>query len=250
MKKNILCKAFVIGLLISFIGVAVAPTIIGDYNKEQDYSILTFYTFNKTKTNKCKVELPTHIAKEISNLFEDLKNNLINNFKTDEIQILKKNFTDILDFYGLIPKELSKDNIYSLLNPKWLPTTRNYNHIKKNSITETNINKNIFPRASSEKGSVFFCSIVGSGKGLLFSPIMLPRPRFASIWTSVINAESMAANLFTGWGFVASGPQNGIALGFMGIGISFAFPGQPAFFDFIGYALAVLVRAENVQNYP
>ncbi|KYK32008.1 MAG: hypothetical protein AYK22_00165 [Thermoplasmatales archaeon SG8-52-3] len=241
MKNKILLKTFIIVLLVLFVGVAFTPIILGDYNKDIANANLTFYTFNKTKTNKCEVILPTDTAKNIYNLFEELKSKIVNDFKSDETQLLKKNFIEILDVNGLIPKVISKEYVYLLLNPKWLSYV---------NIPGTSIKNNIIPGPFSDTGSVFICSIAGGGRGLLFMPIMAPRPRFVTIWTSLINAQSMAANLLTGWGFIASGQQNGIALGFIGIGISFAIPGEPASFGFGGYALAAFVGAENVQNYP
>jgi hypothetical protein len=79
---------------------------------------------------------------------------------------------------------------------------------------------------------------------------MFPRPRLFTIWAAYIDAISIASNLYTGHGFAAGGPQTGVAIGFMGIGLSFAYPGEPAFFGFGGYALAAFVGAEEIEIYP
>ena len=88
---------------------------------------------------------------------------------------------------------------------------------------------------TTKTASTFLCSIAGSGKGLIFTPLIFPRPRLITLWSAYSSAISIATNLYTGHGFVASGGQTGIALGFWGIGLSFAIPGEPAFFGFGGF---------------
>ncbi len=250
MKKKFIRTTLVIGILVLFIGAGIVPTIIGDYNNEQDTTSLTFYTFNKTGTKECKVELPTEIAEEISIMFEALKNKITNGPVSDETLTLKNDFVEILDTYGLIPPKLSKDYVFSLLNPRWLRHAGSNNPFIKDRDLNPGIRNGVLPGPFANTGSAFFCSIAGGGYGLLFTPIMFPRPRLATIWSSYIDAHSGAANLLTGRGFIASGSQFGIALGFMGIGLSFAFPGEPASFGFGGYALSAFVGAEDVETYP
>jgi hypothetical protein len=232
--NNIINRTLVIGILGLFVGTCLVPSITGDYNSEQDTSKLTFYTFDRAGTKKIKAELSTDVAKDISELFDELKEKIISDPNSDETQILKNEFVEMLDTNGLISEKIPKDYVFSLLKPRW----------------QQNSGKKVLPGPFSHTGSSFICSIAGGGYGLLFIPIMIPRPRLATVWSSVIDAQSMAANLLTGWGFVASGPQFGIALGFMGIGISFAIPGEPASFGFGGYALAAFVGGDDVDNYP
>jgi len=249
-KRDLLNKTLVIGISIIFFGAGIIPTISGHNNNNQDTISLTFYTFDMTGTKKCKVELPSVDAEEISNIFEELKNKIINNPYSDETQSLKNDFVEILDNNGLISKKISKDYVQSLLNPKWLQNIIENNLFAKQYSIGSRIKNDIVPRPLEESGSAFLCSIVGEGYGLLFSPIMLPRPRLATIWSSYIGAKFGAANLITGHGFIAEGPQLGVALGFIGIGLSFAFPGEAASFGFGGYALSTFVRAENIETYP
>lgn len=227
-------KTLVIGILFLFIGTGTIPSFALENNNENEKTLLTFYTFDRTKTRECKAELSKDTAEEISVLFEEIKEKIMNNPSSGETQELKNDFVEILDENGLISKDISKDYIISLLKPRW-----NVNTIKK-----------VLPGPFSNSGSAFICSVAGSGYGLIFLPLMLPRPRFTTIWTSVIDAKSMAANLLTGWGFVATGNQLGMALGFLGVGLSFAFPGEPASFGFVGYALAAFVKADNIETYP
>jgi len=248
-KKDLLNKTLVLVILVLFIGVGIFPTISGDYNNEDTIS-LTFFTFDRAGTKKCKVELLSVVVDEISGLFEELKNKITSNPFSDETKVLKDDFVEIIDSYGLIPRGLSKDNIFSLLNPEWNRRVGNNNLFLKSGIPRSTFINDIFPMQSSISGFAFLCSIAGGGGGMLFPPIMFPRPRLATIWASYIDAVTIASNLYTGHGFIAEGPQFGMALGFWGVGLSFAYPGEPAIFGFGGYALAAYAAAEYVETYP
>ena len=241
MNNKWLNRILVILLAVLFIGTSIIPSICGDYNNEQDTISLTFYTFDKTGTKECKVEISTIAANVISDTFEELKYKIINDPVSSDTKILKNDFVELLDSYDLIPQGLSKDSIVSLLNPRWQQHIENNNWYSKN---------NILSMQSPNIGSAVFCSVAGSGRGLIFTPIIFPRPRLFTLWSSFSSAFSTAANLYTGHGFAATGSQTGIALGFWGVGLSFAIPGEPAFFGFGGYALLALVSADDIEMYP
>ncbi len=252
-KSGLLNKTLVIGILVLLIGAGIIPTISGDYNNNQDTFSLTFYTFDKTGTKKCKVEISTDSANIISDMFEELKYKITSDPTSDETKSLKNDFVEILDSYGLIPQGLSKDYVFSLLNPRWLRNTGNNNPFTKDSVPSSRVStvrNGILPGPYSHTGSAAFCSLAGGGGGFIFPPVMLPRPRLATVWAAYLGGVITAANLFTGHGFVAYGAQFGVALGFMGIGLSFAYPGEPSVFGFGGYALLAMVGAEDVESYP
>ena len=252
-NKEFFNKTIVIGILILFIETGIVSTISGYHNNTLDTISLTFYIFDTSGTIKFKKDILNNIAEEIYQMFEDLKNRITGDPFSDETQTLKNDFVEILDANGFITQGLSKDDVFSLLNPRWLQRIGNNNSFAKVNIPHSKISTfvdNFIPGPFSHSGSAFFCSIAGYGYGILFSPIMLPRPRLASLWTSYIGAKFSAANLFTGRGFIASGPQFGITLGFIGIGLSITFPGEPASFGFVGYALSTFVQAENIETFP
>jgi len=249
MNYNKFNKIILLVLLVLFIGTFIAPIIKGNNNETQDTLSLTFYTFDKNRTKKCKVELPTTIADEIFTMFDKLKNKIIYNPNNDETNTLKKDFIDILEANGLISPALSKRYVLSLLNPRWLQRVGNNNPIAKD-IVPCSKNGNYALPMQSNTGSAYLCSIAGGGYGIIFPNIMLPRPRLITLWTAYIDAETNAVNLYTGHGFTATGAQIGISLGFIGIGLSFAFPGEPSVFGFGGYALSAFVKGENVEINP
>jgi hypothetical protein len=241
-KNKIFNKAIVLGLFISFIGIGFLPSVAVGNKSKQGLSTVTFYTFDKTSTKKCKVELPTVVVEDISRLFESLKKGITNDPFSAETESLKNDFVEILDKNNVFPRSLTKDDVISLLNPWWNSWCEDNNPFSRDKV---------LPAQYSHRGSAFLCSIAGGGGGLMFPPIMLPRPRLATVWAVYTSyAGTVASNLYTGHGFAAIGPQFGMALGFWGIGLSFAVPGEPAIFGFGGYALAAWVMADYVENYP
>jgi hypothetical protein len=237
-KYGILNKTLIISISLLFIGAGLLPSISGN-NNIQDIVTITFYTFDRTRINNRMVELSKNSVLEITNIFDELKEKITIDPVSSETQALKNDFVETLDSYGLIPKGSSRDEIVSLLNPRWLG-------LKKN----TSIINNIMPDPILHRGSSAFCSIAGGGSGLIFPPVMLPRPRLATFWSAHMGGIMTAANLLTGHGYVAYGAQFGMALGFMGLGLSYAFPGEPAVFGLGGYALFSMASAEEVELYP
>ena len=87
MKNEIFRKTLIITIIFLFIGASVAPVIGGfSVNKNtsiikviddsRETSLLTFYTFDKTKSRQANVVLSNEIAEEIACVVEDLKYNI------------------------------------------------------------------------------------------------------------------------------------------------------------------------------
>ena len=249
-KKIEFRKTLVIGISFLFIGTGIIPSFALENNNENEISKLTFYTFDKTGSRKCEVEISEDIADDISNRFEILKNKISRDPVSDETSVLKSDFVDLLDFHGLIPSGMSKDYVVSLLDPWWLRFADSFNRYYSRGDSGERIRDGVLPGPLGYRGSAFFCGVAGFGAGFMFLPVMMPRPRLLTSWSSLIYAGSYATNLFTGRGFIAEGAQFGSALGFMGVGLSFVYPGIPAIYTFYGYALFARVTAESVDTYP
>jgi len=251
MKKSnkLYNKAIVIGLFIVFVGMGFLSSVVVGTNNEQDLSTVTFYTFDRTGTKKCKTDLSTDVAEEIFDLFDEVKDKIISNPYSKETNYLKNDLVEMLEKHGLISGKISKDYAYSLLEPRW-----NRNSGESSPLVNCRgclFRNRVLPGPFANTGSSFFCSMAGGGSGVLFPPIMMPRPRLATVWSAYLDdAISIASNLYTGHGFAAMGSQLGIAIGFWGIGLSFAVPGEPAFFGFGGYSLAAFVGADEIETYP
>jgi hypothetical protein len=61
----VLNKALIIVILVLFIGTNIIPSISGDYNNKKDTSSLIFYTFDRSGTKECIVEISTNTANSI-----------------------------------------------------------------------------------------------------------------------------------------------------------------------------------------
>jgi hypothetical protein len=102
-----------------------------------------------------------------------------------------------------------------------------------------------------------FCNFVSTGEGAAFPIIILPRfipivmapiPRLFVGWKTLEGFTSVGG-LVSRTGFIASGQQQGLALGFWGIGFSIFLPPVMAYGMF-GYALYAKVTAEEMEYYP
>ena len=252
-KKVLLNEGLVIVVLVLFVGAGISPVSSKIVEADQNFSSMTFYTFGRSGTKKCEVDLPSEVVEDISFMFKDLKNKLTSDPTSDSTQKLKVDFIDLLDVNGLIPVGLSRNNVFSLLNPSWLNWVNGDSPFIKHgffSSLGSRLNNGFAPGSSSYTGSAAFCSIGGAGMGFLFPPLMIPRPRFVKFWAAYGGGLTTAANLLTGRGFTAFGPQFGITLGFIGVGLTWAIPGDPAYFAFGGYALFTMVGAAEVETYP
>jgi len=64
------------------------------------------------------------------------------------------------------------------------------------------------------------------------------------------DAMTSCGGLRSGTGFIAYGQQNGLALGFWGLGFTFSLPPLMGVYGLAGYALFATVDAEEIEFYP
>jgi hypothetical protein len=236
-------------------------------------SSLSFHTFDKTGKKQHSVVLSTDAAKDIYDIQEELKYKIVYEPRSDETKALKIEFVDMLDAYGLIPRGLSKNYVLSLLNPSWLndrqktlnmrprvPLFKSFVlRIIRNIIDLRQIFKNRFEKTTSkifdknalthvlfaDSATATACSISSGGQGVTIPLFLLPRPRAAAAWSSSF-AKTLVGELLSGEGFLAEGAQEGILLGFVGMGLTYAFPGFHTY-GFVGYALYAKVDAYLIE---
>ena len=290
MRNKLYRKGLVLGIIILFIGSCLIPGISGKINnselndksqvitlEDSTSATLSLHTFDNTvEKQKNNVEIPADAANEINIIFEELKQKIVNEPMSDETKTLKKVFVDLLDKYDLIPNELSKDYLLSLLNPSWLNSKQKIPHVRpifpilRNFISRIigvftnlqqffkmrfektasqNIIRDITPTSPySQTGINIFCSMGSGGQGGTLPLFLLPRPRGIAMW-SATDGMTAAASLIDGKGFRAEGPQSGLILGFVGLGLTFAFP-EGMVYGFFGYALFTSVNADKIEFFP
>jgi hypothetical protein len=289
MRKDLLSKTLVMGVVVLFIGACLLPSINGkqydlpvdeefpvDSSMVSDSATLSFHTFDKTGEKQKDVVIPADAAHEINDMLEELKHKITYESLSDETRALKIEFVDLLDVYGLIPEGLSKSYVLSLLNPSWLnnkqktlpvkpmfPIIRNFVSrilgvfanlqqffkMRFGNDVPYGFDENILPSLPyNDTGTATFCSMGSGGNGSTLPFFLLPRPRCIAMWSST-EGVTATAGLLTGKGFIAEGAQTGLALGFVGLGLSVAIPGY-RFYGFIGYALFTSVSADNIEFFP
>jgi hypothetical protein len=161
-----------------------------------------------------------------------------------ETQHLQQQILLYAEQQGLLPAGTSADTIFEQLGK------RNQNFASQNI-------GGVLPVTNAGTAREMFCNFVSTGEGSAFPIIILPRfiplimspiPRLFVGWKTPLGVTS-CGGLRSGTGFIASGEQQGLALGFWGIGFSIFLPPVMAYGMF-GYALFAKVSAEEMEYWP
>lgn len=190
-----------------------------------DEATVTLYTFNILCMMRHEVSIPADIVISIFESFEELKDEFACNPFSKKTRSLEKEFLTKLKETGFLSNRFTKER-FSLLLPRFLNQRLHKGDASKSSSSILN----------GWNETLYLCSMASSGIGWIFPPALLPRPRMVFAWTA-FSGESSIVEMITGKWIQPSGAHMGISLGFMGIGFSFAFPGQPPYYVFYGYSL-------------
>ncbi len=188
-----------------------------------------------------KKQISLESCQQLQQLFSVLIEANAHNTCSENTRMLKVRFIEMLADLGLIAHDLTVEKVCSLIEPPWL-----------HSALSKRIGHLMSPRSLDESNAtLLFCSMAGTGWGFVIPPFMLPRPRLAMQWRGFYPDSSAVsvAEMATGRGVIARGTQVGTALGFIGIGFAFAFPGAPAQFGFLGYSLITKLQAADMNWY-
>jgi len=101
-------------------------------------------------------------------------------------------------------------------------------------------------------GSSFFNTIISGGAGKITPIVLAPRPRVILIWRGHEEndlAVTTVGGLISNKGFIAIGSQNGLALGFIGLGITYGTPFGTVY-GLTGYSLFTRVTADDIESFP
>jgi hypothetical protein len=208
--------------------------ILDGYSKDDYVSLLNPSWLNGLQNNN------------INNVFNELKYAMVHDPLSKNTQILKMKFVNLLDENGLMPEGMSKTDLALSLNPSLFGGVQNTGKIGYSKEVLSTPAPSTVPYTN--RGTSIFCSMGSSGSGIVFPFVMLPRPRIITLW-GASSAVTTVANIFTSKGFIAGGAQSGVSVGFMGIGLVFAFPGE-TIYGFVGYSLLTMVNADSMENYP
>lgn len=212
-------------------------------NEQTDLSTddvtITCYIGGVPHTQKISYESGTHLE----GLFAELAIANANDSNSFETQQLQRQILLYAEQQGLLPAAVSAEKILTQLG----------------KIRQGLVNKQSQRPLPLDAGTShqFFCNFVSTGEGSAFPIIILPRfipiimapiPRLFVGWKTPLGITS-CGGLMSGKGFIASGQQQGLALGFWGIGFSIFLPPVMAYGMF-GYALYTKVTAAEMRYWP
>ena len=236
MKKSLI---IVVILLSSSI---LSPLLTADNISNKDV-LVSFTIYGKSDAINHGVMLSSEEAFFINDLFKKLQYNITYYPYSDETQSLKSSFVELLDEKGLLPDDVSDKEIIELLNPPYI------HQLIQNKLLACFLSS---PEISSAKGTAFFCSIASGGSGKTTPIVIGPRLRAIVFWTGGDLEElsvTTVGGINSGKGFVAYGNQNGMLIGFEGIGITYGTP-VGTIYVLTGYAVYASVTADLIEFYP
>jgi hypothetical protein len=204
-----------------------------------DDAIITCFVSGVPYSQTISYESGTYLKE----LFSELTSANAHNPCSAETQHLQQQILLYAEQQGLLPAGMSADIILMQLGKRG-----------RNFATQ---NIGGLPLSTAGTGREMFCNFVSTGEGSAFPIIILPRfipivmapiPRLFVGWKTPSGITS-CGGLRSGTGFIASGEQQGLALGFWGIGFSIFLPPVMAYGMF-GYALFAKVSAEEMEYWP
>ncbi len=254
MKRNyLLKKSGVVGIIIIFICSSFVSNI-GGYSEDtsqldidiedvcelKEDVLVTCSTFGFPREPSQEITMSPSDAEFLYDKIKELQIETARDPLSDKIQQLQHEIIALADEHNLLPAGLSVKTLKSRLTPTLRPQ-----HPKL-----------ALPRLQN-RASELFCNYVSTGSGTSLPIIILPRlipilltpiPRLFVRW-STLEGVTSCGGLRSGTGFIATGAQNGIALGFWGIGFSIFLPPVMAY-GLFGYALYASVNAEEIEWWP
>jgi len=254
MEKNYLYRKGIVFIVIVFFICASFGSNIGGYSEEinqidadvadvyesQENVVVTCYTFGFSGEPSQEITMPISEAEFLYDKIKELQIEIARDPLSDKTKQLQNEIIALADEHNLLPAGLSAETLKSCLIQSSRPQ---HPRIK-------------LPRLQN-RASEMFCNYVSIGSGTSFPIIILPRlipilltpiPRLFVRW-STMDGVTSCGGLRSGTGFIATGAQNGIALGFWGIGFSIFLPPFMAY-GLLGYALFASVNAQEIELWP
>jgi hypothetical protein len=254
MKEKITKRGIILGVILLVISAGVIPGLsekTSQVTNEIKTSALplqptektmaiTFFGFGRTGVETQNVMVSVQEATQIYAKCGQLIDEFTINLGRKDTRQLQNELRNLLDLAGL-----RSNRITEIANTLTSPVQRETLY----QLPAQKIRTTIKPTAASSSMR-FICNIGSRGVGLLLPPIQLPRPRIFGLWAGIDSeTRTSVASILPFGGIIASGVQQGVTLGFIGLGAAFAFPTGPTYM-FVGYALMVYITADDIVTYP
>jgi hypothetical protein len=250
-KKTFLMTA---GVIFIFIFSSTVPSISGTTTSthdalseqhanhiEQTEAVITCYIGGVPHTKVIPAESGLHLQE----LFNTLVTANAQNPNSLETQKLREQILLFAEKNELLPTGITAQKIQTYLQ------------YKSQTIDSLNRKNTGHSTPYEGTGREMFCNFASAGQGAAFPIIILPRfipiimspiPRLFVGWKTPIGITS-CGGLLSQTGFIAYGEQQGLALGFWGIGFSIFLPPINSYGMF-GYSLFAKVSAEYMEYWP
>ena len=253
MIDNLIGKTLALGIILIVIGGLFVPcsqsslkqiqknqlSINEQIGSSAEDTTITCYIGGAPYTKKISYESGSHLKE----LFDELAIANAHDPNSFETQQFQQRILLYAEKQGLLPAGISAEKILTQLGK-----------IRQGIAIRLSQGPALLDAGTSHQ---FFCNFVSTGEGSAFPIIILPRfipiimapiPRLFIGWKTLLGITS-CGGLLSRTGFIASGPQQGVALGFWGIGFSIFLPPVMAYGMF-GYALYAKVTAAEMEYWP
>jgi hypothetical protein len=253
MRGKLMKKEIIFGIIILLISTSIIPSIsgnTGEPTKEKNIDVrplqiaektttITFYVFGQMGFEKHDVIVSVQEATTIYSQFQELMKEQMIRPLSGNAQRLKNEVKNSLDRTGLSSSRIT-EVLHALSPPFWIVTQYKIPLFEKI--------KNIIPTTTNNATRIL-CSVGSEGVGAILPPILIPRPRIIGLWAGNSDARTSIVSFLPFGGVIASGRQMGVALGFIGLGASFAFPTGPTYW-LMGYAIMIRITADSLETFP
>jgi hypothetical protein len=222
-------KIVSIGIILILIIMNLNHPYVSSNNPNDETIEITLTLMQPLKTKTIEKKITINECEKLINLFQKNKENLEEN----NIDLLLNYLKEI----EITPKEITINQLQSYLSPPWW--------------SKINILKNRY-RIQQSSATSIFCNIYSAGNGKIIPFMLLPRPRLIHNWEGYGNqgsVETLVGSIRTNEGFIASGTQNGTAMGFTGLGLTLGLPTGSTYM-FAGYAVYAIVNAKEFTYFP
>ena len=243
MKHKILFSSTVLAILLLSSSVpghslpqSTSPSSTTNQNER---ATITCYLGGVPQTTTVSVQSAQHLQE----LFNELARANAQDPQSGETRQLQDQILAYAEEQSLLPAGMTADQVYNQLQ-------RYGERLATNKPHST-------PIPSDTTDREFFCNFVTTGDGGAFPVIILPRlipiiqlpiPRLFIFWKTDEGVTSVGG-LISRTGFIAAGKQNGVAIGFWGVGFSIFLPPVSAY-GLFGYALYAKVTATDMEQWP
>ena len=183
---------------------------------------VTLSIFENGRTRLYQAKLSVDDANELTMLMMKWADAQNTNLHTEVLNLLQQQFLTALRQHWELPDEAMRT--FERFSPGSLPRYQ-------------------------QRETVFKASITSSGSGLMVPMFLAPRPRLITIWRAD-TGKTLATNYITKYGYNATGPHLGIALGFIGVGFSSRVPNETRYVMVGGALMTVLFGDTITQIVP